>query len=60
MSKQRLAILAGIGAAAVALTLGVALTRGGGMATADGTKVAGLTSYVASNSGSENGKGSGL
>ena len=55
MKRRRVAILAGIGAAAIALTLGVALARGGEGGTADAATVADMTSYVATTSGSDNG-----
>lgn len=59
MDKRRWMIAAGAGAAAVALTLGVALTRGGD-ATANAAQVAGLTAYVAGNSDGEAGGGIGV
>jgi len=49
MSTRRWVIVAGVGAATVALTLGVALTRGDG-ATAGAAETAPLTAYVANNS----------
>jgi len=55
MGRRKTAIIAGAGAAALALTLGVTLARGGDAATADATEVAGLTAYVANNSDGEKG-----
>jgi len=55
MGRRKVAIIAGASAAAIALTLGVTLTRGGDAATADATDVAGLTAYVANNSDGDRG-----
>ncbi len=52
MRIRRVALLAGIGSAAVALTLGVTLAGGGDGATAD---AAALTTYAATTGGSESG-----
>ena len=53
MKRRRVAILAGIGAAAIALTLGAALTRSAGQDTASAAALADMTSYVATTSGSD-------
>ena len=55
MKRRSVAILAGIGAAAIALTLGGVLVRGGEGGTADAATVTDMTSYVATTSGSDNG-----
>ena len=52
MKRRRVAVLAGIGAAAIALTLGAALTRSTGQDTASAAALADTTSYVATTSGS--------
>ncbi|GEM_PF-3280443 len=56
MSTRRWVIVAGVGAATVALTLGVALTRGDG-ATASAAETASLTAYVANNSDTDTADG---
>jgi hypothetical protein len=55
MTRRRAAILAGIGAAALALTLGAALVRSGDGGTADAAALADMTSYVAAASSSDDG-----
>ena len=55
MSRRRVAILAGIGVAAIALTLGAVLTRGTDQGTANAAALADMTSYVATTSGSDDG-----
>lgn len=55
MNRRRVAILAGIGAAAIALTLGAVLTRSTDQGTANAAALDDMTSYVATTSGSDDG-----